>query len=205
MKIICVGMNYKNHLPELSGHLDSSSEPVIFLKPDSAILKDGRPFFIPEFSKQIEYEAELVVLITRVGKHISERFAHRYYDKVTIGVDLTARDLQEKARTEGMPWELSKGFDGSAVIGKWIDRNRLKHPDEISFHLDINKQTVQTGLQSDMIHSIDKVIAYVSQFMTLKMGDIIFTGTPSGVGKLELNQHIDGYLEDQKLLSFDIR
>lgn len=205
MKIICVGMNYKSHLPELSGKFDLSTDPLVFLKPDSAILKDRRPFFIPELSNQIEYEAELVVLITRVGKHISERFAHRYYDKVTIGVELIARDLQEEARKKGMPWTLSNVFDGSAVIGKWVDREKLQSPDNIPFHLDINNETVQIGLQSDMIHSIDKVIAYVSKFMTLKMGDVIFTGTPAGVGKLQINQHIDGYLEDQKLLSFDVR
>ncbi|MFA6831335.1 MAG: fumarylacetoacetate hydrolase family protein [Bacteroidaceae bacterium] len=205
MKIICVGMNYKNHLPELSSKLDFSAEPVIFLKPDSAILKDSRPFFIPEVSNQIEYEAELVVLITRLGKHISERFAHRYYDKVTIGVSLAARDLQEQACEKRLPWTLSEGFDGSAVLGQWVKREDLKSPDNISFHLDVNNETVQIGLQSDMTHSVDKVIAYVSKFMTLKMGDIIFTGTTAGVDKLQINQHIDGYLEDKKLLSFDIR
>lgn len=205
MKIICVRMNYKSHISELSGHFDSNGEPIIFLKPDSAILKDNRPFFIPEFSNQMEREAELVVRITRLGKHISERFAHRYYDKVTIGVDLIARDLEEQAHKNGMPWTFSNVFDGSAVIGKWIDRDKLKSPDNIAFHLDVDNKTVQTGLQCDMIHTIDKIIAYVSQFMTLKMGDVIFTGTPAGVDKLEINQHIDGFLEDQKLLSFDVR
>lgn len=205
MKIIAVGMNYAEHNKELDGTLYKPEEPVIFTKPDSALLKDGKPFFIPDFTQQCDYETELVVRICRLGKNIAPRFAHRYYDAVTVGIDFTARDMQRKFRKDGMPWDLCKGFDGSAVVGDFIAKEELPAIQEIPFRLDINGETVQQGYSGDMIHSVDDIIAYVSRFFTLKIGDLLFTGTPVGVGTAEIGQHLQGYIQDRKVLDFNVR
>ena len=205
MKIIAIGMNYPLHCKELHADEALPKEPVIFMKPDSALLKDSKPFFIPDFSKQIDYETELVVRINRLGKNISERFAHRYYDAVTVGIDFTARDLQKQFREKGLPWELCKGFDNSAAIGDWVPIERIADVNNVNFHLDIDSKTVQSGNTSQMLFKIDQIIAYVSQFCTLKIGDMIFTGTPVGVGPVSIDNHLEGYLENEKVLDFHIR
>lgn len=205
MKIIAVGMNYVAHCHELHAAEELPQEPVIFLKPDSALLKDGKPFFIPDFSKQVDYETELVVRICRLGKNIAPRFAHRYYDAVTVGIDFTARDLQRKFRAEGKPWELCKGFDNSAVIGDFVSVDRFKNIQNLDFHLNIDGNKVQQGNTRDMIFKVDDIIAYVSQFYTLKIGDLLYTGTPVGVGPVSIGQHLEGYLEGEKLLDFYVR
>lgn len=205
MKIIAVGMNYAAHCQELHAAEELPKEPVIFMKPDSALLKDGKPFFIPDFSEQIDYETELVVRICRLGKNIAPRFAHRYYDAVTVGIDFTARDLQRKFRSGGMPWELSKGFDNSAVIGDFVPVNHFKDVQNLDFHLNIDGVKVQQGNTRDMIFKIDNLIAYISRFYTLKIGDLLYTGTPVGVGPVKIGQHLEGYLEGEKLLDFNIR
>lgn len=204
MKIIAVGMNYAQHNKEL-GHTLINKEPVIFMKPDSAILKDGKPFFIPDFSDEVHYETELVVRINRLGKNIAPRFAHRYYDAVTVGIDFTARDLQRHFREAGNPWELCKGFDNSAAIGTFVPVERFNDIQQLHFNLIIDGQEVQKGDTADMLFRIDDIIAYVSRFVTLKIGDLLFTGTPVGVGPVSVGQHLQGYLEGDKLLDFYIR
>ena len=205
MKIIAVGMNYARHNKEL-GHTQENREPVIFMKPDSAILKDGKPFFVPDFSHEVHYETEVVVRICRLGKNIAPRFAHRYYDAVTVGIDFTARDLQRKFREAGNPWELCKGFDNSAAIGTFISLEQASGDlQNLDFHLDIDGCEVQRGNTADMLFKIDDIIAYVSRFMTLKIGDLLFTGTPAGVGPVSVGQHLQGYLGGEKLLDFHIR
>ena len=205
MKIIAVGMNYARHNEEL-GHTEENREPVIFLKPDSAILRDGKPFFLPDFSQEVHYETEVVVHICRLGKHIAPRFASRYYDAVTVGIDFTARDLQRRFRELGHPWELSKGFDNSAVIGEFVPLSSAGGDvQNLNFRLDIDGQTVQRGCTADMLFRVDEIIAYVSRFMTLKMGDLLFTGTPAGVGPVSIGQHLQGYLGERKLLDFYVR
>jgi len=205
MKIVCVGMNYAAHNKEMQNAL-ILSEPTIFMKSDASLLKDGKPFYIPDFSSDMQYEAEIVVKINRLGKCINRRFASRYYDEITVGIDMTARDLQRKLKSEGLPWEISKSFDNSAVIGKFVS---LKEEgwdiDAIPFKLNIDGKTVQQGNTADMIFKIDEIIEYVSRFITLKMGDLIFTGTPSGVGKVEINNQLQGYINDKKLLDFRIK
>lgn len=206
MKIFAVGMNYAAHNKELDHTLLIPEEPVIFMKPDSALLKDGKPFFIPDFSDEVHYETELVVRICRLGKHVAERFAHRYYDAVTVGIDFTARDLQRKLRAAGNPWELSKGFDGSAVVGDFVPVDKLnKDIQQLNLRLDINGNTVQEGCTADMIFHVDRIIAWISRFYTLKIGDLLFTGTPAGVGPVAVGQHLEGYLEGDKLLDFYVR
>ena len=204
MKIIAVGMNYAQHNKEL-GHTQVNTEPVIFMKPDSAILKDGKPFFIPDFSNEIHYETELVVRINRLGKNIASRFANRYYDAVTVGIDFTARDLQRKFREQENPWELCKGFDSSAAIGTFVPVEHYKDIQNLNFNLLIDGKEVQRGCTADMLFKIDDIIAYVSQFVTLKIGDLLFTGTPVGVGPVSIGQRLQGYLEEEKLLDFYIR
>jgi len=204
MKIIAVGMNYAAHNKEL-GDTSASKEPVIFMKPDSAILKDGKPFFIPDFSSEVHYETEVVVRICRLGKNIASRFAHRYYDAVTVGIDFTARDLQRRFRSEGQPWELCKGFDNSAAIGTFIPLEDAGDLQNLDFHLEIDGQKVQQGNTSDMLFKVNEIIAYVSRFMTLKIGDLLFTGTPAGVGPIDIGQHLQGYLGEEKVLDFNIR
>ena len=176
------------------------------MKPDSAILRDGKPFFLPDFSKNLQYETEVVVRISRLGKAISKKFVRRYYDAVTVGIDFTARDLQSKFRAQGHPWELSKGFDESAVIGEFVPLSEVGgEVQNLHFHLDIDGKTVQQGFTADMLFSVDEIICYVSQFMTLKIGDLIYTGTPVGVGPVSVGNHLQGFLEDKKLLDFYVR
>ena len=205
MKIIAVGMNYAEHNKEL-GHSLINKEPIIFMKPDTAMLKDGKPFFLPDFSKQVEYETEIVVRICRLGKTIAPQFAHRYYDSVTVGIDFTARDLQKRFREQGYPWELSKVFDNAATIGRFVPLTETGNDiQNLHFHLNIDGKKVQQGHTADMIFKVDDIVSYVSQFMTLKMGDLIFTGTPSGVGPVSIGQHLQGYIGEAKLLDFYIR
>ena len=198
-------MNYIEHNNELDGALYKPEEPVIFTKADSALLKDHKPFFIPDWSSRVDYEAEVVVRICRLGKGIPERFAHRYYDAVTVGIDFTARDLQEAARAKGRPWTICKGFDGSAVIGDWVEKERFRDVQAMHFHLDINGRTVQQGLTSDMLFKIDELISYLSRFFTLKTGDLLYTGTPVGVGPVKIDDHLEGYLEGMKVLDFNCK
>ena len=205
MKIFAVGMNYALHNKELDGALYKPEAPVIFTKADSALLKDGKPFFIPVWSERVDYEAELVVRICRLGKGIPARFAHRYYDAVTVGVDFTARDWQEKARAKGLPWEICKGFDGSAVIGQWVEKEKFRDVQALQFHLDINGTTVQQGCTSDMLYKIDELIAYISTYFTLKTGDLLYTGTPVGVGPVKIDDHLEGWVEDRKVLDFNCK
>lgn len=197
-------MNYAAHNKELH-HTLELTEPTIFMKSDSSLLKDGKPFFIPDFSSEIHYETELVVKIDRLGKNIAERFAHRYYSEVTVGIDFTARDLQRRLREQGLPWEISKAFDNSAVIGTFIPLEKAGNGNQLSFHLDMNGKTVQQGNTADMLFSVDQIIAYVSRFFTLKIGDLIYTGTPVGVGPVSIGDHLEGYLGERKLLDFHVR
>ena len=203
MKIFAVGWNYNSHNKEMDNTL-VLNEPVIFLKPESAILKDGKPFFYPDWSSQIEYEAEIVVRIDRLGKNIQSKFAYRYYNSYTVGIDFTARDYQAKARANGNPWDISKGFDGSAVVGEFIPTNGEKLGEK-EFHLNINGNEVQRGNSKDMIFSIDDIVAYVSKFYTLKKGDLIYTGTPAGVGGVKIGDRLEGFIGDEKLLDFYVR
>ena len=204
MKIIAVGMNYANHNKELH-HTLVLSEPVIFMKPDSALLKNGKPFFLPAFSSELHYETEVVVKIDKLGKNIDEQFALRYYHEITIGIDFTARDLQRDLREKRLSWELCKGFDGAATIGTFLPKTEVGAIQNLCFHLDIDGKTVQKGNTSDMLFTVDYVISYVSRFCTLKTGDLIFTGTPEGIGKVEINNHLQGYLNNRKLLDFYVR
>ena len=204
MKIICIGRNYSEHAKELGN--EAPKEPLFFLKPDSAILPKRVPFYIPSFTNDLHYEVELLVKINKLGKHIEERFAHTYYEKIGLGIDFTARDIQQECKSKGLPWEKAKGFDGSAVIGKdFIDKSEFESVQNISFSLNKNKEQVQLGNSKDMIFTIDKIISYVSQFMTLKIGDIIYTGTPAGVGKVEIGDKLEGFLGEKQLISLDIK
>lgn len=205
MKIFAVGMNYIQHNKELDGALYKPEEPVIFTKADSALLKDRKPFFVPDFMGRIDYEAELVVRICRLGKTIPQRFAHRYYDAVTLGVDFTARDMQRRFREKGMPWDLCKGFDGSAAIGEWVDINKFRDIQAINFLLNINGSTVQEACTSDMLYGVDELIAYISRYFTLKTGDLIYTGTPAGTGPVAIGDRLEGWLDDRKVLEFSCR
>lgn len=198
MKIICVGRNYAKHIEELKN--DVPDEPVIFMKPDSARLTGGRPFFHPDYSNDIHYEAEVVLKIGRNGRHIAERFAHDYISAVTLGIDLTARDLQSKLKQKGLPWELAKGFDGSAVLGDFIPVEEVKDLDRLNFSLQKNDEVVQNGCTDMMLFPIAKLIAFVSQYFFLKQGDLIFTGTPQGVGPIAIGDHYKGFIEQQQLL-----
>ena len=205
MKIFAIGMNYAAHNQELHGTLKRPDEPVIFTKADSAILNQGKPFFIPDYLGRIDYEAEVVVRICRLGKNIPVRFASRYYDAVTVGIDFTARDLQKKASEAGQPWTICKGFDGSAAIGEWVPKEKFIDIQRIHFHLDINGKTVQEGCTSDMLYKVDEIIAYISQFFTLKTGDLLYTGTPVGVGPVHIDDHLEGWLEERKVLEFNCK
>lgn len=207
MKILCVGLNYRLHNDEMNRQVvDIPKDPVLFMKPDSSLLKDNKPFYIPDFSNNIQHELEVVIRINKVGKNIAERFAHRYYDELTVGLDLTARDIQAELKEKKLPWEISKGFDGSAIVGNFVSKEKFDKPiNELDFNLLKNNIEVQRGNTSQMLHSIDKIIAYASQFFTLKIGDLIFTGTPQGVGKLCIDDHLVASLENQTLLDFYIR
>lgn len=204
MKIFAIGLNYDSHNREMKRSFEAA-EPVIFMKPDTALLRNGNPFFLPDFSDEIHYETELVLKINRLGKNISEKFAHRYYDEITVGIDFTARDLQRKQKELGLPWEIAKSFDNSAPIGEFISRNEIADIRNINFRLDINGNTVQHGNSGDLIYSFDKIIAYISRFFTLKIGDLIFTGTPAGIGGVSINDRLEGYIENRKLLDFRVK
>lgn len=203
MKIICVGLNYKKHALEMGWTVPAV--PVVFLKPDSAILKNNKPFFLPGFSDNIHYEVEVVIKICKLGKGISARFAPRYYDEVTLGIDITARDLQSRQTSAGMPWEICKSFDGSAPIGKFIPVSDFKDMGDVGFRLEKNGIVVQESNTSDMIFGFNAIIEYVSKFFTLKTGDLIFTGTPPGVGQLHKNDNLVAYLDDKPVLDFYIK
>lgn len=205
MKIFAVGLNYPQHNKELNETLYKGEVPVIFTKADSSLLKDGKPFFVPDDMGRIDYETEIVVRICRLGKAIPARFAHRYYDAVTVGIDFTARELQAELRKKGLPWEMCKGFDGAAAIGEWVSVEKFRDVQALQFHLDINGKTVQEGRTSDMLFKIDEIIEYISKYFTLKTGDIIYTGTPVGVGPVNINDHLTGYIEDRKVLKFNIK
>lgn len=204
MKILCVGQNYTEHNKELDNPL-YNEEPVIFMKPDSALLKTGRPFFVPDFAERFDYEAEVVVRICRLGKNIGERFAHRYYEELTVGIDFTARDLQARLRRDSLPWLLCKGFDDSAAVGEFIPKSELPDVQNLHFRLDIDGETRQIGHTADMLHTIDQIIAYCSRFITLRMGDLIFTGTPAGVGPVREGQVLTAWLEEQQVLRMRIK
>lgn len=205
MKIFAVGLNYPQHNKELNETLYKGEVPVIFTKADSSLLKDGKPFFVPDDMGRIDYETEIVVRICRLGKAIPARFAHRYYDAVTVGIDFTARELQAELRKKGLPWEMCKGFDGAAAIGEWVSVEKFRDVQALQFHLDINGKTVQEGRTSDMLFKIDEIIEYISKYFTLKTGDIIYTGTPMGVGPVNIDDHLTGYIEDRKVLEFNIK
>lgn len=204
MKIICVGRNYVAHARELNNEVPG--EPVLFLKPDTALLRNNDPFYIPEWSENLHHEVELVVKINRIGKNVEEKFAHRYYDQIGLGIDFTARDVQDALKSKGLPWEKSKAFDHSAVISReFVDIDSLPDRKSINFHLDINGQTVQEGNTALMIFSIDTIIAQVSKYFTLKIGDLIYTGTPAGVGPVKIGDRLEGYLEGQKMFDFFVK
>jgi len=203
MKIICIGRNYVNHIEELKN--ERPTEPVIFMKPDSAVLLKQHPFVIPEFSSDIHHEIELIVRINKVGKYIDPKFAHKYYDEISVGIDFTARDLQNELKAKGLPWEKAKSFDGSAVIGEFLQKKQFNSLENITFELKNNNKTVQKGNASHMLWKIDELISYVSQYFTLKIGDIIFTGTPEGVAAVKSEDLLEGYLEGNKLFSIKIK
>jgi len=203
MKIICIGRNYTDHIKELSNQ--KPEEPVVFIKPDSAVLPKEQDFYIPEFSNEIHYEVEVLVKIKKVGKHIDKKFANKYYDEIGLGIDFTARDLQSKLKEKGLPWEKAKGFDGAAVIGNWVSVAKFKDVNDLNFSLLKNDEEVQKGNTSLMLWKIDELISYVSKFFMLKKGDIIFTGTPAGVGKIRANDYLSGVLEGQELFTVKIK
>ncbi len=202
MKIICIGRNYADHAKELNNPLPK--KPMFFMKPQTSILSKNRPFFYPDFSKEIHYETEVVIRINRVGKHIEERFAHRYYTEIGLGIDFTARDLQRQCKAKGHPWEISKAFQHSAPLSdSFINKEDL--PNDINFKLELNEEIVQTGNTKDMIFSVDKLISYVSQYFPLKIGDLIFTGTPAGVGEVKIGDNLKGYMEDKLMIDFRVK
>jgi 2-keto-4-pentenoate hydratase/2-oxohepta-3-ene-1,7-dioic acid hydratase in catechol pathway len=203
MKIICIGRNYVDHAIELNNKVPEN--PVFFMKPDSALLLKNRPFYIPEFSKEIHHEVEVVVRINRLGKHIDEKFAHRYYSDISLGIDFTARDIQNECKAKGLPWEIAKSFDSSAPLGSFIKLDKLKNKPSFDFELHKNNQVVQKGNTSEMIFSIDRIISYISKFLTLKIGDLIYTGTPHGVGPVEIGDNLTGYLEGIETFNFAIK
>lgn len=203
MKIFCIGRNYVDHAKELSNPVPE--EPVFFMKPETALISKNQAFFYPDFSNEIHYEVELVIRIDKLGKNIQEKFAHKYYSSIGVGIDFTARDIQRKCKEKGLPWEKAKAFDGSAPISRFVPLSGLANAKDIRFNLEINGNEVQTGSSADMIFSIDKVISYVSQFITLKIGDLIFTGTPAGVGEIKVDDQLTAFLEGKKMLQFRVK
>tara|TARA_R110000787_G_scaffold136193_5_gene248683 strand:- start:10956 stop:11567 length:612 start_codon:yes stop_codon:yes gene_type:complete len=203
MKIICVGRNYVEHIKELNN--EAPKDPVLFLKPDTAILLKKQPFFIPEFSNEVHHEVEILVKINKVGKHIDQKFAHKYYDEIGLGIDFTARDLQSKLKEKGLPWEKAKAFDGAAVVGNFLPKSDFKDVDNINFRLEKNNKVQQTGNTSLMLWKIDTLIEYISKYFTLKIGDIIFTGTPSGVAKVNPNDTLKGFIEEKEVFSIKVK
>ena len=203
MKLICIGRNYTEHIEELEN--EKPKDPVVFLKPDTSILLKKQPFFIPDFSNDVHHEVEILVKINKLGKHIDRKFAHKYYNEIGLGIDFTARDLQSELKAKGLPWEKAKAFDGAAVIGKWLPKDKFKNVDDINFSLEKNDETVQQGNTSLMLWKIDELVEYVSKYFTLKIGDIIFTGTPAGVGKVVANDKLTGYIEGEELFSIKVK
>ncbi len=203
MKIICIGRNYSEHARELNNPIPA--ELIFFMKPDSSLLLGNKPFFLPEFSSEIHHELEIVVKICRLGKYIDKKFANRYYNEITAGIDFTARDLQNRCKKEGHPWEIAKAFDASAVLGKFLNLSLIGNINNISFSLKVNDKIVQQGNTADMLFDVDTIISYISKFVTLKIGDIIFTGTPAGVGPVSLNDHLEGFIGGGKVFNFKIK
>ncbi|WP_040251687.1 fumarylacetoacetate hydrolase family protein [Psychroserpens mesophilus] len=203
MKLICIGRNYTDHIKELEN--EKPTDPVVFLKPDTSILLKKQPFFIPDFSEDVHHEVEVLVKINKVGKHIAKKFAHKYYSEIGLGIDFTARDLQSKLKEKGLPWEKAKAFDGAAVIGEWLPKQDFKDLNNINFSLQKNQAIVQEGNTSLMLYKIDEIIEYVSKYFTLKIGDIIFTGTPAGVGRVIANDKLTGFIEDKQLFSITVK
>lgn len=203
MKIICIGRNYINHAKELNNPVPE--KPVFFIKPETAILKKNQPFFYPEFTKDLQHEVELVFKISKIGKHIQEEFAHKHYEEIGLGIDFTARDLQAEQKKKGLPWEIAKAFDHSAPIGDFIPKSELGDLQNLNLSLKKNEELVQSGSTADMIFSIDRIIAYVSQFVSLKIGDLIFTGTPAGVGPVQIGDRLTGFLGEREMFSFEIK
>jgi acylpyruvate hydrolase len=203
MKIIAIGRNYADHIAELKNEVPD--EPVIFFKPDTAILKNNEPFYYPEYTNDVHYEVELLLRISREGKNIEKKFAHKYYDAIGLGIDFTARDLQAKAKAKGLPWTLAKGFNGSAPVSEFLPLEQFTDLQNINFKLDVNGESKQKGNSSLMLNTFDDIIAYISKFITLKKGDIIFTGTPEGVGPVKIGDRLEGYVEDKKLLDFEVK
>ncbi|WP_435412880.1 fumarylacetoacetate hydrolase family protein [Psychroserpens mesophilus] len=203
MKLICIGRNYTDHIKELEN--EKPTDPVVFLKPDTSILLKKQPFFIPDFSEDVHHEVEVLVKINKVGKHIAKKFAHKYYSEIGLGIDFTARDLQSKLKEKGLPWEKAKAFDGAAVIGEWLPKQDFKDLNNINFSLQKNQSIVQEGNTSLMLYKIDEIIEYVSKYFTLKIGDIIFTGTPAGVGRVIANDKLTGFIEDKQLFSITVK
>lgn len=203
MKIICIGRNYTEHAKELNNPLPKV--PMFFMKPETALLKDGQDFYLPDFSNDVHHELELVIRICKPGKNIQQAFAHRYYDQITLGVDFTARDLQEHCKSKGHPWEIAKAFDGSAPIGKFIPLTSLSNKEDLIFHLTVNGETRQKGSASDMIFNFDHIVSYVSKYITLKTGDLIYTGTPKGVAAVQAGDHLQGYLNGDLLIDFKVK
>ncbi len=203
MKILCIGRNYVDHIKELENEV--SGDPVVFLKPDTALLRNGNPFYIPGFADEFHYEVELLVKINKTGKNIEPEFAHRYYEEIGIGIDFTARDLQNKLRGKGLPWEKCKAFDNSAAISDFVPKSKYPDINNINFHLDVNGETRQKGNSSMMIYKIDTIVSHLSKFFTLKIGDIIFTGTPAGVGPVKIDDRLQLYIEDELMLDFMIK
>lgn len=203
MKIICIGRNYADHIKELDSA--KPSEPVVFLKPDTSILLKKQPFFIPEFSNDVHHEVELLVRINKIGKHIDQKFAHKYYDEIGLGIDFTARDLQAKLKQAGLPWEKAKAFDGAAVVGNFLNKEEFDDLNNIEFSLNRNGKVVQKGNSMLMMWKIDTLIEYVSKYFTLKIGDIIFTGTPAGVGRVEANDVLSGYIGETEMFSIKVK
>ena len=203
MKIICIGRNYAEHAKEMKSEVPT--EPVFFMKPDTALLKDNEPFYFPDFTKDLHHEIEVVLKISKVGKHIAEEFANKYYEEISLGIDFTARDLQAQCKAKGLPWEKAKSFDSSAPIGKFVKKTELGDLQNLNFELKINNESKQKGNTSDLLFSFDKVIAYVSQFVTLKVGDLIYTGTPEGVGPVKIGDQLQGSLNGTELFCFQIK
>ena len=203
MKIICIGRNYTDHIKELEN--ERPTDPVVFLKPDTSILLKRQPFFIPDFSSDVHHEVEVLVKISKVGKHIAKKFAHKYYDDIGLGIDFTARDLQAQLKAKGLPWEKAKAFDGAAVVGEWLPKSNFEDLSNLNFHLKKNGSVVQSGNTSLMLWKIDEIIEYISKYFTLKIGDIIFTGTPAGVGKVVANDRLEGFIEDKQLFLITVK
>jgi 2-keto-4-pentenoate hydratase/2-oxohepta-3-ene-1,7-dioic acid hydratase in catechol pathway len=203
MKILCIGRNYADHISELNN--ERPAEPVIFMKPDTAILKENEPFYHPDFSNDIHYEIEIVLKINKVGKNIEAKFAHKYYDEIGLGIDFTARDIQSKLKEKGLPWEKAKAFNGSAPISDFVPKTQFSDLGKVNFHLNINDKTVQKGNTEMMLWNFDEIIAEISNYFTLKTGDLIFTGTPAGVGKVVIGDKLTAFLEDKEMMNFEIK